>query len=89
MSFAGKTDKALQLRYFANALRGCLGLGPLYDIEQDRLHSEDQYKLEVPYPIDIARDWTPLPHDLSIRTEGFTAKHARRAQKPLNFQGDP
>lgn len=87
MSFAGKTDKALQLRYFANALRRYLGLGPLYDIEADRLQSEEQYKLELPYPVDTLRDWSALPHDRTIRPEGFTAKHARRRR--LNFQETP
>lgn len=91
MSFAGKTDKALELRYFANALRNALGKGPLYDLKKTALHAEEQYKQEAEYPASTLLDRSiDLPlYGHSDRPNSFRLKRSIAAEykrKRLNLE---
>jgi hypothetical protein len=91
VSFAGKTDEALALRYFANAPRNALGLGPLYNTKAAAIQAEEQYKQESAFPGSAQIGWThdEALYDPAIRPNSFRLKRSLAAEykrKQLRFQ---
>lgn len=90
MSFQGKTEESLQLRYFANALRNALGKGPLYNTKAAAIHAEEQYKQEVAFPASTRIEWGTESslYDHTVRPNSFRLKRALAAEykRKLKFE---